>query len=288
MNEAEAAYAHLIAGLDLDTSGHWTRWDWARVAPRTSYAHACLEEFRDSVVVAYRLYNLIGLAHARDLLADTPRDAAILDAGGGTGRKAIPLAQEGFTNITVLELAAEWLRLAREKAQAAGVVDRLTFREGTVLNLASVGDGSVDHVLALGGVVSYCGAPERALAELSRVLAPGGSLLADGIHGRLGTLRLLASWGNLDALERLARHEVPIGDGTPLLAPDELAALATEAGLEDVAVLSQFMFVPDDSLRLGPDTERWERVVLTLERRYCLDPRFQGVAGLALRARKPR
>jgi hypothetical protein len=48
------------------------------------------------------------------------------------------------------------------------------------------------------------------------------------------------------------------------------------------------MFVPDDSLRLGPDTERWERVVLTLERRYCLDPRFQGVAGLALRARKPR
>ena len=99
-----SAYAHLIEGLPVDTSGHWMEWEWDRTSPGTSYDRARLEEYRDSVIVAYRLYNRIGLEHIRRMLAAAPHDAGLLDAGGGTGRKAIPLAQDGFTDITVLDI----------------------------------------------------------------------------------------------------------------------------------------------------------------------------------------
>ena len=114
----ESDYAALLQGLEVDTSGHWREWDWRRVGSFTTYDHARLQEYRDSVVVAYRLYNRIGLEHLRRMLAGASHDVRLLDAGGGTGRKAIPLAQEGFTDITVLDHAPEWLRLADEKARA--------------------------------------------------------------------------------------------------------------------------------------------------------------------------
>ena len=43
----------------------------------------------------------------------------------------------------------------------------------------------------------------------------------------------------------------------------------------------------NDTIRIGPDTERWERAILELEMRYYDDPRFLGVGGLMLRATKP-
>ena len=80
MADREGDFAHLIEGLEVDVSGPWTDWEWAGVRPVTSYEHACLEEYRDSVVVAYRLYNRIGLEHARrqpqdaDLVTGSHRD----------------------------------------------------------------------------------------------------------------------------------------------------------------------------------------------------------------------
>jgi len=281
----ERAYAHLIEGLSVDTSGHWMQWEWDRTSPWTSYNRARLEEYRDSVIVAYRFYNRIGLEHIRQMLAAVPHDARLLDAGGGTGRKAIPLAQDGFTDITVLDIAPEWLRLADEKARKAGVRDRLKLVEGDILNMDDFEDDSFDHVFAAGGVVSYCGNPQKALCEMARVLKPGGELLADGIHGRLGSMRYAARFGNLEALEELAHpSDVPLR--TPALLPEELEDLAHQAGLTDVRVGAEFIFQPDDELRIGPETERWEKIILELEMRYYDDPRFLGTAGLMLRATK--
>lgn len=282
----ESTYRHLLDGLAVDTSGRWTDWDWKRVGPVTSYDHARLEEYRDSVVVAYRLYNRIGLEHARRLLSDAPLDAKILDVGGGTGRKAIPLAQDGFTNITIVDIAPDWLRLAGQKALVAGVRDRLTLLHGDIRHMPEFSDGSFDHVLALGGVITYCGAPDKALCEAARVLAPGGRLLADGIHSTFGSLHYAARHRDLATLEAVARRQ-DRGQRFPLLLPEGLEALAVDAGLADVRVGSEFIFQVDDTLRVGPDTERWERAILELEMRYHDDPRFLGAGGLMLTATKP-
>jgi SAM-dependent methyltransferase len=146
-------------------------------------------------------------------------------------------------------------------------------------------DESFDYVFALGGVVSYSGDPAAAIGEMTRVLKSGGGLLADGIHSRFGDMRGAARMGNLDTLEMLAHPEGPPPDA-PVVLPEELAALAQQAGLTDVRVWSEFLFLPDDGIRIGPDAEQWEKVVLELEMRYYDDPRFLGVANLILRATK--
>ena len=63
----ESAYTYLIEGLSVDTSGLWEQWEWSKTSPWTSYDCARLEEYRDSVIIAYRLYNRIGLEHARQV-----------------------------------------------------------------------------------------------------------------------------------------------------------------------------------------------------------------------------
>ncbi|MCP4540803.1 MAG: methyltransferase domain-containing protein [Chloroflexi bacterium] len=285
MSQSEENYAHLLDGLSIDTSGPWQEWDWGQVGPWTSYDCARLEEYRDSVIVAYRLYNRIGLEHLRRMLDDAPHDARLLDAGGGTGRKAIPLAQDGFTDITLLDYAPEWLRLADEKAQEANVRDKLKLINGDVCDMCDFPDDSFDHVFALGGVVSYCGNPAAAIREMTRVLAPGGGLLADGIHSRFATMRYAARVGNLKALEELTW---PSGAPAriPIVLPEELETFALQAGLIDVRVWSEFIFEMDNEIRLGPNTEQWEKVILELEMRHYDDPRFLGSAPLMLYATK--
>ena len=46
--------------------------------------------------------------------------ARILDAGGGTGAFAIPLAKDGY-DVTLLDASAEWIQLASEKAARSGL-----------------------------------------------------------------------------------------------------------------------------------------------------------------------
>ena len=287
MKELELQY--LLEGLDVDVSGHWSTWGFSKF-PIKSYEFAKLEEYRDRVVLAYHLYNLIGLEHARRLLANAPKDARILDAGGGTGRKAIPLALDGFTNIHVVDLAPAWLQLAKEKAAVAGLEDALTFSEGDILSLEKIEDNTYDFVISLGGPVSYCGSPAQALATLSRVLVPGGSLVADGIHGKLGCLRMTATSGQLKELEGLLGY---VEDkkrsliDCPGLFPEELEEMALKAGLSEIKVGSEFAFIPKDDIRVGDDLARWCKTVIDLEMTYVDDPRFLGAAGLVLRCRKP-
>jgi ubiquinone/menaquinone biosynthesis C-methylase UbiE len=285
MTNDEASYAHLLKGLAVDTSGHWTEWDWKQVSPMTSYDHARLEEYRDSVIVAYRLYNRIGLEHLKRLLTEVSRDVKILDAGGGTGRKATPLAEEGFEHITILDHAPEWLRLAEEKTKAAGLLDKLEFVVGDVCDMPQIEDASFDYVFAMGGVISYCGDPAAAIREMSRVLKRGGKLVADGIHNRLGSLHLLSHMGSLESLEEMVYN--PEGKSRiATLMPEELEEMAAAAGLKKAKAWPEFMFLPDEGIRIGKDTQRWERVVLELEMEHYDDPRFLGAGMLILYAEK--
>jgi len=285
MSISESDYQYLIEDLDVDTSGHWLDWDWKKVMPKTGYEFARLEEYRDRVIVAYRLYNLIGLEHLRRELRDVPKNARILDAGGGTGRKAIPLAMEGFDNITILDKAKGWLRLAMEEAKSAAVSDRLKFVKGDILNMSNIPDESFDHVFAMGGVVSYSDNPRLALNEMARILKTGGKLIADGIHNTLGTMHYLAINGDLESLEKVVMNKEK-HPGIAGILPGELEKYTASAGFCNIRILSEHIFTPDDSIRIGSDTEKWENIVIELEMKYCNDPRFLGAGGLMVMGEK--
>ena len=286
----EMKVEELLEGLDVDVTKHWTKWGFSKY-PIKSYEFAKLEEYRDRTILAYHLYNRIGLEHIYRLLEGAPKDCKILDAGGGTGRKSIPLALAGFTNITLVDWAPGWLRLAKEKAELASVASFIDMQEDNIRSLSSLEDNSFDFVFAMGGSAFYSGSTLEALKAMTRVLKPGGTLLADGIHGRLGMLHILPQMGDLDGLEKLAAiKETPLDlearTNNPGLFPEELEDYGRQAGLSETNVGSEFAFIPKDDILVDEKLKRWERVILELEMNYWQDIRFLAFSGLMIVGKK--
>lgn len=97
------------------------------------------------------------------LLSWLPMDmdgARLLDAGSGTGAASVAMAQRG-ARVTAVDVAANLIELARERAPddlAPGAID---FRVGDLLDPAH---GTFDHVLAMDSLIHY------PIAEILRVL----------------------------------------------------------------------------------------------------------------------
>lgn len=104
-----------------------------------------------------------------------PVGARILDAGCGTGRVAIRLAELGYT-CTGVDSDASMLAAARN---ASGQVEWVDGHLGD-LDDATLGDDPFDLVVMAGNVVPLlnAGTEATAIAQLAQRLAPGGSLVA--------------------------------------------------------------------------------------------------------------
>jgi S-adenosylmethionine-dependent methyltransferase len=134
------------------------------------------------------------------LRAATGRDRLdIVDAGGGTGGFAVPLAGEGHA-VTVVDPSPDSLAAAERRAAERGVPVRAV--QGDAADLATlVGEQSADLVLCH-SVLEYVESPLVALNAIAGVLRPGGavsvvaaSAVAAVIHralaGRFDDARLL-------------------------------------------------------------------------------------------------
>jgi ArsR family transcriptional regulator len=96
----------------------------------------------------------------------------LVDIGTGTGRM-IELFGPRATQAIGIDRSSEMLRLARVKLEAAGIISSL--RQGDMYALP-LEDGTADNVI-IHQVLHYAHSPAAAIAEASRVLAPGGTLL---------------------------------------------------------------------------------------------------------------
>jgi tellurite methyltransferase len=117
------------------------------------------------------------LAHAETL----HKGARVLDLGAGIGRHALAFAQMGFA-VSALDAAPESLAAMRENATKLGVGIDLHLGMMTDLPFA---DASFDHVLSWN--VIYHGdeaVVARSLAEVARVLKPGGTFMATMLSAR--------------------------------------------------------------------------------------------------------
>jgi SAM-dependent methyltransferase len=102
----------------------------------------------------------------------------VLDVGGGPGRYAVALADQGY-EVTLIEPVELHAQQARSAAQQAGV--RVEVRHGDARRLDE-DDASVDAVLLLGPLYHLDDQGRRqSLAEAKRVLRPGGVLIAAAI-----------------------------------------------------------------------------------------------------------
>jgi S-adenosylmethionine-dependent methyltransferase len=180
------------------------------------------------------------------LVAETGRPQLdVVDAGGGTGGFAVPLAVQGHT-VTVIDPSPDSLAAAQRRAAEAGVPLRAV--QGDAADLAILaGEKSADLVLCH-SVLEYVDSPPAAMAAIAAVLRPGGavsvlaaSAVAAVIH------RALA--GRFDDARRLlagiGEPSGPAGSGPAAARRFTMAgvtALIEEAGLRPGGALGLRVF----------------------------------------------
>lgn len=103
-----------------------------------------------------------------------PADGVILDVASGTAGVALQLAARSGARVAGLDLTEPMLREGRRRVAAAGRPDRIALMAGRAEQLP-LPDASVDG-LTFTYLLRYVRDPQATLAELARVLKPGGTM----------------------------------------------------------------------------------------------------------------
>ena len=104
------------------------------------------------------------------------RDDTVLDVATGTAAVAIELVRRTGCRVVGLDQSAEMLATGRERVEAAGLADRISIVEGSAEKLPFP-DASFD-ALTFTYLLRYVEDPAATLAELARVVRPGGPMAA--------------------------------------------------------------------------------------------------------------
>jgi SAM-dependent methyltransferase len=208
------------------------------------------------------------LGQVLDALPRPP--ASVVDAGGGTGQLAVPLARLGY-HVTVVDTSAAMLATCAQRAAAEdpALAARVATVQGDVVEMAALlGPASQDAALCH-EVVTCVDDPAAVLATLGEVLRPGGVLSLTsanrdwlvqraGRHGDYpGALRLLDDPGASGARRPPGHRALTVA---------ELDAQLAKAGFAVTAVYGVSVFAEgrDDDI----DRAALE-ALLELERRVA-------------------
>lgn len=174
----------------------------------TEYEWNRLEHHRMEFAVTMRALS--------DYLPSVP--ARVLDIGGGPGRYAITLAQQGYA-VTLFDLSTSLLDFARSKAAEMGITLEGCER-GTATDLGRFPSESFDVALLMGPLYHLLELEERqqAVRETHRIIRLGGLIFATFIT-RYAPIRNMACKDPRRLVERWAEHDRIIATGQYQLAP---------------------------------------------------------------------
>ncbi|MGH7462765.1 MAG: class I SAM-dependent methyltransferase, partial [Longimicrobiales bacterium] len=128
-------------------------------------------------------------ASASRLFTQAPGE--IVDIGGGPGKYAIALVQQGYT-VTLVDLSNACLEFAKDRAREIGV-ELDAYVHGNAIDLTPLPRSRYDAALLMGPLYHLIAAEDRqqAVREAARVLKPGGLIFA-AIIMRYAPLRYAA------------------------------------------------------------------------------------------------
>jgi len=109
------------------------------------------------------------------MFRDDARPPEVLDCGTGTALIPILLGRRPvFAKVTAVDLSDEMLKIARQNIDGEGLRLRIELRRADCKDLPFA-DGSFDAVMS-NSIIHHLPDPQPALAEMVRVLRPGGLL----------------------------------------------------------------------------------------------------------------
>lgn len=209
----------------------------------------------------------------------------VVDAGGGTGGFAVPLAELGH-RVTVVDLSPDSLAALARRAAERGCSDRVRGVQGDLTGLPDlVATGSVDVVLCH-SVLESVDDPAAALRAAHAVLRPGG-LLSVVVATRTGAVLTRVLAGRFtDALALLG----PAGGdpaATSAGAPGAIQRRFDAAGLGALVAAAGFGVQAVHNIRVFTDLvggavldadPAAAALLADLERRVGADPQFAALA----------
>ncbi len=246
----------LFALIDAGGEDHWAVADAARLnavrADRTAAAERYFAGHADQWDAIRSLHVAESAVEARMRALLGANIGRLVDIGTGTGRM-IELLGDMADHATGIDRSPEMLRLAR--AKLAEATTPIEFRQADVGALP-LPDASADTVV-MHQVLHYIPAPEVALHEAARIVAPGGRLLivdfashdreelrTQDAHARLGfSDTQIGTWFAASGLTLTDSQELTGGEltvklwlgrrsGTPYsVSPDACAVGDTEYGV---------------------------------------------------------
>ncbi|MEO8609926.1 MAG: methyltransferase domain-containing protein [Chloroflexota bacterium] len=109
------------------------------------------------------------------------RPLNILDAGGGSGRDAIRLAQQGHS-ITLLDYSEAMLRGAKQDAEASNVSTKIQLQLGKIEDIPTLFPTPQFDVIVFNNVIQYVADARDAIQAVCQPLLPGGFLSLTSIN----------------------------------------------------------------------------------------------------------
>ena len=206
------------------------------------------------------------------------KTARILDAGGGTGMVALPLARMGYA-VTLSDLSPGQLRVAEEKLRKQGLSEEVEIREADIADLPFP-DEFFDLVLAVRGPISLATDPSKAVVEISRVTKRGGRICVDVSSRYWAVIRKYGR--DPETALKLIRSELDHVHGAHgfgrVFSPEELEETFERNGIEVTGIYGDFAYyLPEEMRKATKWEEKLYNQVTEMIERLSREPSVTGM-----------
>ncbi|GKZ13948.1 class I SAM-dependent methyltransferase [Haladaptatus sp. T7] len=172
-----------------------------------------------------------------------PESGRVLDAGGAAGRYSIWLAEKGY-DVTVLDLSAEQVAIARRRVAERDLESRVSVQRGDIRDLP-FSDDRFDATLCLGGPLSHvidADGRDAAVRELRRVAKSDAPVFVSVMGFVAVVQNLIKSAPHFEAGVRQLPDVVETRDYSP--------ELIAKHGIDDPSFVECHFFRSDELRRL--------------------------------------
>ncbi|MBE2997371.1 methyltransferase domain-containing protein [Nocardiopsis sp. HNM0947] len=209
-------------------------------------------------------------------LGDGPLE--IVDAGGGTGGAAVPLAELGH-RVTVVEPNPDSLAALERRAAESGVAVRGV--QGETRDLASLfEEGSADLVL-VHNVLEYVDEPAAALHDVVGITRSGGAVSVLATNAVAGALHRVLAGHVAEAHHLLTDADGRWGESDPMprrFTRGQLQQLLTDSGLHPTSVRGVRVFADVLPGQAWEGDAQTGQHLVELERAVAQHPELVGIA----------